>query len=277
MKNDLLTITELARLRKVTSETLRHYDRIGLLKPAFIDPNNGYRYYSIRQYEKLGTIKELRNLGMSLDEIITYFDDRNLSKSIDMLSNYQVTLASRITELQSLNEVLKNKLSFLHSLTQLPPSCTVYEKDFPQRYMISFQEPAGGPEEHALAFVKLEWYLNDIAPILASDRVGVFSDERLLRNSRTPVPAYPMLMLDHDESIDSEYIVTIPAGKYLYMYYPDGQLESYHPAMEVMNKYIQDNNYKITGNILQFYKIDVTVTSNPKETLMELQVPVEKV
>ena len=72
MKNDLLSITELARLRKVTSETLRHYDRVGLIKPDYVDPQTRYRYYSIRQYERLGTIKELRALGLSIDEIKDY-------------------------------------------------------------------------------------------------------------------------------------------------------------------------------------------------------------
>ena len=70
---DRISITGLARLRNVNTETLRHYDRIGLFKPTYVDPRTGYRYYSILQYEKLGTIKELRQLEMSLKEIKKYF------------------------------------------------------------------------------------------------------------------------------------------------------------------------------------------------------------
>ena len=62
-----------AKLRQVTSETLRYYDRIGLITPDYVDPQTRYRYYSIRQYEKLGTIKELRQLGMSIHDITHYF------------------------------------------------------------------------------------------------------------------------------------------------------------------------------------------------------------
>ena len=69
IKENLLSITELAKLRQVTSETLRYYDRIGLITPDYVDPQTRYRYYSIRQYEKLGTIKELRQLGMSIHDI----------------------------------------------------------------------------------------------------------------------------------------------------------------------------------------------------------------
>ncbi|WP_303396671.1 MerR family DNA-binding transcriptional regulator [Clostridium tyrobutyricum] len=49
---DRISITDLARLRNVTTETLRYYDRIGLFKPIYVDPNTKYRYYSILQYEK---------------------------------------------------------------------------------------------------------------------------------------------------------------------------------------------------------------------------------
>ncbi|WP_434369237.1 MerR family DNA-binding transcriptional regulator [Peribacillus frigoritolerans] len=48
-----LSIGEMAKLRGVTVDTLRHYDKIGLLKPFHIDPETGYRYYSISQYEAL--------------------------------------------------------------------------------------------------------------------------------------------------------------------------------------------------------------------------------
>lgn len=69
MLKELLSISEMAKLRRITAETLRHYDRVGLFKPAYIDPNTGYRFYSIYQYEVLGTIKELRQIGMTIEEI----------------------------------------------------------------------------------------------------------------------------------------------------------------------------------------------------------------
>ncbi len=80
MNDDYLSITELAKLRKVSSETLRYYDRINLLKPEYIDPETRYRYYSVRQSEKLGVIRELRELGMSVEEVKDYFKDCNLRK-----------------------------------------------------------------------------------------------------------------------------------------------------------------------------------------------------
>ena len=41
---NIISITEMAKLRNISTETLRHYDRIGLLKPVYVDPKTGYRF-----------------------------------------------------------------------------------------------------------------------------------------------------------------------------------------------------------------------------------------
>ena len=50
-------------------KALRHYDEIGLLKPAYVDEHNGYRYYSSSQLPILHRILVLRQIGFRLDEI----------------------------------------------------------------------------------------------------------------------------------------------------------------------------------------------------------------
>ena len=214
-----MSITELAKLRQVTSETLRYYDRIGLITPDYVDPQTRYRYYSIRQYEKLGTIKELRQLGMSIHDITDYFSGRNLRKSHQLLLHQLELLEEEIRKQQLLSEILRRKLHFLSEITPPPPVDKVFCRAFPQRYMITFGEPAGGSREHAFAFTRLERYLDEVAPILASDRIGVYAFARL-------------------------------------------------------HTYMAEHGWVLNGMIFQFYKIDVTLTSDPDETLMEIQVPV---
>lgn len=55
----LLSITEIAKYRNIPTERLRYYDKIGLLRPDYVDKLTGRRFYSAQQCEKLGTIKEL--------------------------------------------------------------------------------------------------------------------------------------------------------------------------------------------------------------------------
>lgn len=274
MARYVLSISELAKLKNITSETLRHYDRIGLLKPDYVS-ESGRRYYSIRQYERLGTILELRRAGMSLNTIQEYFDNRNFHKSFLMLEEYQKELERKLQEQIQLNEALLRKLDFLRSLSELPEMETVFETEFPERYMVTFGEEAGDREEHAMAFTKLENYIKEQIPILASDRVGVTADERLLHPSDALIPAVPMLLVS-PEKADESYLKKIPAGRYVCMYYKNGTLEKYDPSFEKVKQYLREKHYQISGEILQIYKIDVTLTNNREETVLEIQVPVKK-
>ncbi len=275
MNDDYLSITELARLRKVSSETLRYYDRINLLKPVYIDPETKYRYYSVRQSERLGVIRELRELGMSVEEIRDYFKDCNLRKSIQMLYDYYSMLQADIERKLFLCHTITRKLSFLGELTSLKEIDHPCMRSFPERNIITFGEPAGGSKEHVYALTKLEWYLNEAAPILATDCVGVYAGEELLEKSENYIPAIPMLFVNKDAvKIDSEYMRSVPAGDYLCVAYHGGRLEKYDPCFEKAKDYIKDNNLKINGYIYQIYKIDVTMTDDRSETLLEIQVPV---
>ena len=69
MKEDLLPIGKMAALNRVTVSTLRLYDEKGLLKPRYIDPQTGYRYYDINQNARLDMIAYMKELGMSLSQI----------------------------------------------------------------------------------------------------------------------------------------------------------------------------------------------------------------
>ena len=63
MKEDLLPIGKMAALNRVTVSTLRLYDEKGLLKPRYIDPQTGYRYYDINQNARLDMIAYMKELG----------------------------------------------------------------------------------------------------------------------------------------------------------------------------------------------------------------------
>ncbi len=72
MKNEgdfLLSIGEFSKICEVSTKTLRYYDEIGLINPDEINPENGYRYYSIRQLKKMLFINRLKSYHFSLEEI----------------------------------------------------------------------------------------------------------------------------------------------------------------------------------------------------------------
>lgn len=65
----MLSIGEFSKICGVTTKTLRYYAEIGLMKPDEIHPENGYRYYSIKQLKKMLFINRLKSYHFSLDEI----------------------------------------------------------------------------------------------------------------------------------------------------------------------------------------------------------------
>ena len=53
---NLFSIGELSKYQHISIQTLIFYDKIGLFRPAYVDPHNGYRYYSANQIDFLDTI-----------------------------------------------------------------------------------------------------------------------------------------------------------------------------------------------------------------------------
>jgi DNA-binding transcriptional MerR regulator len=68
-------IGTVARLAQVSLRTLRYYDEIGLLRPIWVDPGTGYRWYAPEQLHRLHRILALRDLGIRLSEIAALLDD----------------------------------------------------------------------------------------------------------------------------------------------------------------------------------------------------------
>lgn len=66
-----MTIGQFARRTRLTYKALRLYDSMGLLPPAFVDPDSGYRYYTEEQIEKARLVGLLRRLEMPLERIRT--------------------------------------------------------------------------------------------------------------------------------------------------------------------------------------------------------------
>ncbi|WP_312692581.1 MerR family transcriptional regulator [Caproiciproducens sp.] len=65
----MLSIGEFSKICEVSTKTLRYYEEIGLIYPDEINPENGYRYYSIEQMKKMLFINRLKSYDFSLEEI----------------------------------------------------------------------------------------------------------------------------------------------------------------------------------------------------------------
>lgn len=72
----MYTIGDFAKHGRVSVRMLRHYDAVGLLRPARVDPASGYRLYTARQLSRLNRIIALKELGFTLQQVGAILDDR---------------------------------------------------------------------------------------------------------------------------------------------------------------------------------------------------------
>src|SRR5262245_1639765 len=71
----MFRIGDFSRVARVSCRLLRYYDELGLLKPASVERDTGYRYYSAAQLPRLNRILVLRELGLSLEQIAQVLRD----------------------------------------------------------------------------------------------------------------------------------------------------------------------------------------------------------
>ena len=79
---NLFSIGEVSRYQQISKQTLIFYDKIGLFRPAYVDPGNGYRYYSAAQLDYLDTILIMKKIGFSLSEIKAHMQSYNIDSSL---------------------------------------------------------------------------------------------------------------------------------------------------------------------------------------------------
>ncbi|MEU6865587.1 MerR family transcriptional regulator [Streptomyces sp. NPDC046876] len=72
----MFTIGDFARHGRVSVRMLRHYDAIGLLRPAHVDPATGYRHYGAAQLSRLNRVIALKDLGFTLQQVQDIVDER---------------------------------------------------------------------------------------------------------------------------------------------------------------------------------------------------------
>lgn len=80
------SVGEAAKAVHTTSETLRHYDRIGLVKPSKKDEWTNYRYYTEQDIVRLNTVRALQLMDLSLQEIKKVLEYDDLEKIINFLT-----------------------------------------------------------------------------------------------------------------------------------------------------------------------------------------------
>ncbi|MEC0244300.1 MerR family transcriptional regulator [Paenibacillus chitinolyticus] len=105
----MLSIGEFSKICEVSTKTLRYYDEIGLIKPDEINPENGYRFYSVGQLKKMLLINRLKSYHFSLEDIKALLEteeDRSEEKLYSALSRKRKEIQNKLNALEyALNQI----------------------------------------------------------------------------------------------------------------------------------------------------------------------------
>jgi len=280
-----LSIGEMAKLRGVTVDTLRHYDKIGLVKPYYIDPDTGYRYYSISQYEVLGTIKELRRIGFSLEQIKQFLTNRNVKKSVQTLQESMANIEGKIKELQDIYTTLKSRLYNIEYFTNSYKESDILVKHFEEREYIQLDRPVswGDKEDLYFGFLELENKIGGIIPVLASNKFGDFIKKEYFDEIRQSsdlslnLDKYQsQLFILMDDEVSEQPTQKIEKGLFVCSYYGGLIREKMLTQLKKLLHYCDTHGYIIIGNAVRIMQVDISLTDQYDEAYYEIQIPVQE-
>lgn len=270
----MYTIGEFAALARVSVRMLRHYDAIGLLVPARVDPRSGYRSYAIDQLPLLLRIVELRELGVGLDRILA------LGRADDADAGLRAVLRERRGELEASLAGDRARLARierrLRHLEGTAMSDVVYKPIDPLTvYAAHGHAPGMGPEHVGPVIGPLIGRLDDA--LVAAGRPliepGVFwyddaDDDGLEVHVSYPAEAPPLA----GDGYDVVELPRIPTAATL-RHYGDmtGLGESW---MRLMERLVADG-YRIAGPTREVY-LNAEGHEPGPDWVTELQIPVER-
>ncbi|MBN8234854.1 MerR family transcriptional regulator [Halobacillus kuroshimensis] len=93
--------SEFSNLTGLSKDTLRYYAEVGLLEPAFIHPENKYRYYDDGSYFLALLLGKLRRFGFSIQEMKTVMDDESFASLEELLAEKKSKMEQEAEDIQA--------------------------------------------------------------------------------------------------------------------------------------------------------------------------------
>ena len=268
----MCTIGPFSHIGKVSVKTLRYYDSIFLLVPAYTDKFTNYRYYSEEQVSTLLFILELKRYGLKLEQIKNVVGSNDTALLKALLTEQLDEIEKRIqrdTELKSLVRRKLNKICSGGSIMEERKSLGIELKEFNPVSVISVRDT------------------------ISIDNIGAMfgkAFETAFKNGITPAGAPMTVYHDIDfnyEHTDIEVVLPVndegrkikpenfSPGLCAYTIYT-GAYSSIGDAYAAVMKWIETNGYKISGAPFDMYIKGPREASSPDEFVTEVYFPVKK-
>lgn len=266
------SIGEMSKLNFVSIQTLRYYDKIGLLKPNYVEPQTGYRYYTYKEFLMLDTIHYLKLFGMSLEEIQHQFENRTISNSLDCLEKQLVSLQQNIQNMIYLEKRMQHNISNLKNSDHLKEKKEPEIISFPDRYMVSIHRPITTDEEYEVLIRSLSYKLYSNHCMAMGDFIGIKSKDDLMSGHFERSISIGTILENPISGFSTE---TLQGGDYACIYH-FGSSDDAPKSYQRLCDYIKHNNYQIIGQCIEMYIVDMMDTKNSDEYIAHIQIPIAK-
>ncbi len=266
-------IGEFSKINRVTVKALRYYEKVGLLKPAHIDESNGYRYYSSEQLPKIHRVIALRQMGFSIQEILSLLDRHNskeifLEKRDRLLSE----IHQREEQLNLITYYIENskeviEMNYEVVLKRLDEVIVYSKKMKVPNYDYYFEAIPKIGEKIVSANPGLKCLEPNYCFTIYLD--GEYKKEDFEVEICEAVT-------DFGKPVEDIVFKTIDAVENAACVYHKGSYDTIGQAYAYLFKWIEDNGYEAIDNPRESYIDGIWNKDNPEDWLTELQVPIQK-
>ena len=267
----MLKIGEFSKLSRVSIRMLRHYDDIGLLKPAEIDNFTGYRYYHEEQLFTIGRITSLKDMGFALADIIKILDNYDDKEKMDAF------LSERQKELSKLSKETEYKLMLLETARkrlrkEQKMSFDVTVKTIPERYAATVHMVVPHYEDEGMAWNMMGECKEPLIPADPCYAIAEFLDDEFKEENVEIVVS----MAVKGKYQDTEHVKfkTLPAVKVASCIIK-GNYDQMGEAYATVASWIKANGHKMNGPMFNIYHVSPAQTKNPEEYVTEACFPIE--
>ena len=271
MKN-LFSVGELSKLQNISRQTLIFYDKIGLFRPAYVDPQNGYRYYSAAQLDSLDTICIMKKIGFSLDEIKTYLKEYTLDTSLVALRRQLTIIERQIQDLQ----VIKSRVE--HRCLQLEQSASIRDKiadvsvQTAKQQTILLQEVAAPYTLEMVSVATKQCFVRSFRERLpVFFQSGAIVPLSRIRQGQYTLASHAFLPI---ENCPAAGVVELPAGPCVVTYHT-GDYPSIGIAYERILAYCREHRLRIISDSYEFALTDYLSTGDETEYITKILFYVE--
>ncbi|MGG3928010.1 MerR family transcriptional regulator [Metabacillus fastidiosus] len=273
----MISIGGFSKICGVSTKTLRYYDEIGLIHPEEINPDSGYRYYSISQLKKMIFINRLKSYHFSLEEIKTILEseeDQSEEKLWSALNRKRKEIQERLNAFEYTLKQMSNDISNLEKGISIMSSLDNIEVQLVERETMNilYTRQMMSRDDYALGYEK---YFSKLFKKIASEKLTLLGMPMTIYHSAEYNPAGN----DTEFAIPVEEIVKGTrdlSGGLCAKSVLKGPYSELTSVYAKLMEWVENDGYELVKSPYEVYVTDPNQAAVPEDIVTEVYFPIKK-